>query len=82
MRGLHEDTISALGLDDTEYAREIRQLLTECERTLQGVAMLSELSERSKDLIVSYGERMSGRMVAAQVRVILMLSEPLAPHAL
>ncbi|KAL1508800.1 hypothetical protein AB1Y20_004895 [Prymnesium parvum] len=67
VRSLHEATIEALELEGTAHAHEIRQLLAECERTLSGVAMLRELSARSRDLIVSYGERLSGRMVAAQL---------------
>mmetsp|Transcript_24289 Transcript_24289/g.52420 ORF Transcript_24289/g.52420 Transcript_24289/m.52420 type:complete len:503 (-) Transcript_24289:345-1853(-) len=70
VRELHEATIAELSLGDTTQAAEIRTLLTDCERTLSGVAMLGELSSRSRDLVVSYGERMSGRMVAAQLCAI------------
>lgn len=40
---LHEQTIEALGLGETEQAAEIRKLLETCERTLSGVALLGEL---------------------------------------
>ena len=65
VRALHEETIASLGVEGTAASAEIRLLLDECENTLSGVAMLGELSPRSRDKIVSYGERMSGRMVAA-----------------
>ena len=35
--------------------------LTRCERTLEGVSLLGELSTRTRDRVVSYGERCSGR---------------------
>lgn len=57
VRALHEATISELGLEESPYIAEIRTLLSECERTLQGVAMLGELSSRSRDLIVSCAAR-------------------------
>ncbi len=50
--------------------KEVEELLDDCERTLGGVAMLRELSPRTRDRIVSYGERMSGRMVAAHLNGI------------
>ena len=53
VRDLHEATIEALGVDDTVAATEIRALLDECERNLSGVAMLGELSPRSRDKIVA-----------------------------
>jgi len=49
---------------------QVLELLDECERTLGGVAMLGELSTKTRDKIVSFGERMSGRMVAAQLRSV------------
>ena len=75
VRDLHEATIEALGVDDTVAATEIRALLDECERTLSGVAMLGELSPRSRDKIVAYGERMSGRMVAACLATLGLKSQ-------
>jgi len=65
VRELHADTAATLGLEDSPYYAEVKELLDECERTLDGVALLGELSTRTRDRVVAYGERMSGRMVAA-----------------
>ena len=67
IRQLHADTADTLGLNDSPAYKEVVSLLDELERTLEGVAMLGELSRRTRDRIVSYGERMSGRMVAASL---------------
>ena len=65
VRDLHQETAVTLGLvESAEYA-DVLQLLDECERTLEGVSLLGELSARTRDRVVSYGERCSGRMVAA-----------------
>jgi aspartate kinase len=65
VRALHETTAKTLGLESTALYTEVTELLAECERTLEGVAMLGELSLRTRDRVVSYGERCSARMVAA-----------------
>ena len=58
---LHEDTAAELGVNiDT-----IKDLLTELEQLLTGISMLREVSKRSRDYLVSFGERMSVRMMAA-----------------
>ena len=70
VRTLHEETAATLGfLGSKEYA-EVSGLMDECEQILSGVAMLRELSRSTRDRVVSYGERMSGRMVAAQLNKI------------
>lgn len=51
--------------DRPELAGIINGSLTELSGILYGVSLLGELSQRSTDLIVSYGERMSYRIVAA-----------------
>ena len=45
----------------------LQALLSELEKLLNGILYLGELSPRSRDLLVSYGERMSVRLVAAQL---------------
>ncbi|MDA4126306.1 MAG: aspartate kinase [Thaumarchaeota archaeon] len=42
--------------------------LEELKRTLIGVSALGELSPRSKDLILSFGERLSAPILAAEIR--------------
>ena len=58
---LHEDTAAELGVD----IQTIRTLLDELKQLLTGISMLKEISKRSRDYLVSFGERMSVRMMAA-----------------
>lgn len=67
VRMLHDDTARELQIEQTEAYAQVQALLDECEKLLEGVAMLGELSPRTHDKLVSFGERMSGRMVAAQL---------------
>ena len=46
---------------------QIESLLNELENMLSGVKLLQELSPRSLDMLVSFGERMSSRIVAARL---------------
>lgn len=46
-------------------AQEITALLDECKDLLQGVALLQELSTKTMDQLVSYGEQCTARIVAA-----------------
>ncbi len=58
---LHEETAAELGINiDT-----IKALLDELKQLLTGISMLKEISKRSRDYLVSFGERMSVRMMAA-----------------
>lgn len=45
--------------------RAIQELMTELETVLSGIALLGELSDRSLDLVASFGERLSAPIVAA-----------------
>mmetsp|Transcript_43342 Transcript_43342/g.85509 ORF Transcript_43342/g.85509 Transcript_43342/m.85509 type:complete len:555 (+) Transcript_43342:78-1742(+) len=65
---LHLDTCDALGVSD-QTRSEVVALLGGLEKVLSGVMCLGELSPRSKDLVVSFGERMSVRLVAAQLNL-------------
>ncbi|MCR5400136.1 MAG: aspartate kinase [Treponema sp.] len=61
---LHEDTAAELGVNiDT-----IKALLEELKQLLTGISMLKEISKRSRDYLVSFGERMSVRMMAAYLQ--------------
>ena len=68
MRTLHHRTCDDLQVS-FETRQEINELLGGLEKLLSGVSFLGELSLRSKDLLVSYGERMSVRLVAAQLNL-------------
>ena len=69
VRDLHAETAKLLNLEETSEYGEVKELIDECERILEGVSMLGELSPRTRDRVVSYGERMSGRMVAASLTI-------------
>ena len=56
---LHSEAAEALGLVASSEYGDVCALLDECERTLSGVSMLGELSPRTRDRVVAYGERCS-----------------------
>ena len=49
VRELHAATAETLGLSGTAYYAEVCELMDECERTIEGVGMLKELSVRTRD---------------------------------
>ncbi len=58
---LHLETADELDVD----VPAIKELLEELKTLLTGISMLHELSKRSRDYLVSFGERMSVRMMSA-----------------
>jgi aspartate kinase len=60
VRELHEATVRDLEIDGSAVMR----LLGELEMLLKGISLLRELSKRSKDYLVSFGERLSVRLMA------------------
>jgi aspartate kinase len=71
LRTRHLDTAAELVKDSTELAT-LTQFLNEefdaLDEVLRGLAVIHELTPRISDLIVSYGERLSSRIVAAAFR--------------
>lgn len=63
---LHKDTAVALGV----HAAEIDTLLGELRTLLTGISMLREVTPRSKDYLVSFGERLSVRLMAAYLNSV------------
>lgn len=61
IEALHRETAERLGVD----VPEIGSLLNELRTLLTGISMLRELTRRTRDYLVSFGERMSVRMMAA-----------------
>lgn len=61
---LHEETARDLGIN----IDAIEALLAELKQLLTGISMLKEISRRSRDYLVSFGERMSVRMMAAYLK--------------
>ncbi len=71
LRSRHRDTAAALVKDCRESATLINwidQKFDQLDEVLRGLAAILELTPRISDLIVSYGERLSSRMIAAAFR--------------
>lgn len=65
LRNRHLNTAHELGAaPDSHTVLEIRELLETLRQTVVGVYLLRELSPRSRDLIVSFGERLSAPLMA------------------
>jgi aspartate kinase len=69
----HREVVRRLKVGDGERGRldrELQALFTELEGVCHGVLLLRELSQRSLDLISSFGERFCAHVVAAHLRQI------------
>jgi Amino acid kinase family len=64
IRTLHLTTAETLGLPQSTMD-QLNDLLKDLERLLEGIRYIGELTPRTKDALVSFGERMSIRIVAA-----------------
>jgi len=60
----HLKTIADLNLSEAAQ-NEIRPLLTELRNLLMGISLIRELTGKTKDYLVSFGERLSVRIAAA-----------------
>eukprot|EP00956_Cyclotella_meneghiniana_P027688 scaffold62759_cov75-Cyclotella_meneghiniana.AAC.6 len=69
LRTLHIGTCKTFDLPK-HTVEEVEKLLNECEDMLNGVRLIQELSPKSLDQLVSYGERCSVRIVAARLNQI------------
>ncbi len=65
LRALHRDTAAALVKDSAALVDLIDKTFDSLDEVLRGLAALHELTPRITDLIVSYGEVLSSRIVAA-----------------
>jgi aspartate kinase len=63
VKKLHLKTIKDLKLGAA--ARDIKPLLDELSQLLSGIALIRELTARTRDYLVSFGERLSVRITAA-----------------
>jgi aspartate kinase len=70
VRTLYESTLREFHLQGTHTETEVTQILDDCQRLLQGIALLEELSPCSLDHLVSTGERCAVRIVAARLNQI------------
>jgi aspartate kinase len=65
LRCRHRDTAAALIKDSAELSNYIDQKFDSLDEILRGLAAILEMTPRISDLVVSYGERISSRIVAA-----------------
>ena len=61
---LHLKTAKELGLGEGAL-EEIRPLLVELKNLLMGISLIKELTSKTRDYLVSFGERLSVRITAA-----------------
>lgn len=61
VKALHLETVMELGIDEAIIATNLEEL----EQLLKGIAMMKELTPRTRDYLVSFGECMSTRIFAA-----------------
>ncbi|CAM6084020.1 unnamed protein product [Calypogeia fissa] len=64
VKNLHFDTVRELGIG----VEVVSKLLIEMEQLLTGIAMMRELTPRTRDYLVSFGERLSTRIFAAYLK--------------
>jgi aspartate kinase len=69
VRELHLKTIAALGLG-AGVEGDIDPLLKELRDLLLGISMIKELTKKTRDYLVSFGERLSVRIAAAYFKSI------------
>mmetsp|Transcript_14311 Transcript_14311/g.19951 ORF Transcript_14311/g.19951 Transcript_14311/m.19951 type:complete len:543 (+) Transcript_14311:85-1713(+) len=69
IRTLHSNTCDVFGYPNSTR-NEIEALLDECESLLNGIKLIQELSPKSLDQLVSYGEQCSVRIMAARLNQI------------
>jgi len=61
---IHLKAITEMELDDTAF-KAVHFLLTELRNLLVGISLIRELTGKTKDYLVSFGERLSVRIAAA-----------------
>lgn len=66
IKDLHLKTVKELGIDVSVISSHLEEL----EQLLKGIAMMKELTLRTKDYLVSFGECMSTRIFAAYLNKI------------
>jgi aspartate kinase len=67
IKALHEKTMAELDIDE-QSRRQVDEHLHELEQLLVGISLLKDLSPRSLDSLVSFGERMSTRIFSGYLR--------------
>lgn len=67
IKELHERTLDELNIDEATR-RDVRELMSELSQLLVGLALLKDLTPRSEDSLVSFGERLSTRIFSGYLR--------------
>jgi aspartate kinase len=71
IRERHLLTAQELGADEgLGTRRKLEELFESLSQTVHGIYLLKELSKRSKDLIVSFGERLSAPLMSAALTTL------------
>lgn len=70
LRRAHVAAAAELSPKDTELTQALAGLLDELEALTQGIYLIRECSPRSSDAILSFGERLSTRIIAAAARAL------------
>jgi aspartate kinase len=63
VKGLHLSTVKQLGLE----GQTLDPLFAELENLLRGISLLKEFSKKTRDHLVSFGERLAVRILAAHL---------------
>ena len=66
VEALHYETVQILDID----RKDVDELLSELKILLTGISMLRELTKRTRDYLVSFGERLSVRIASAYLNKI------------
>lgn len=75
LRTMHVGTARTLGLPDSTID-SLNALLDSLERLLEGVSYIGELTPRTSDALVSFGERLSIRIVSSQLNKLGIPAQP------
>ncbi|MDR3343913.1 MAG: aspartate kinase [Treponema sp.] len=77
IEALHLKTIEELGIPASLAQEELQPLLEELRDLLVGIALIKELTNKTRDYLVSFGERLSVRIVAAYFNALKIKAQAL-----
>jgi len=75
LRTMHLGTAAALGLPESTTV-SLNKLIDSLERLLEGISYIGELTPRTIDALISFGERMSIRIIAANLNRLGVPAQP------
>ena len=75
LRTMHISTAKQLGLPQSTID-SLNTLINELEKILEGIKYIGELTPRTKDALVSFGERMSIRIMSSNLNKLGVPSQP------